>query len=134
LLRGQLVYGLEDADPGVIHQDVETSKALSAAPDHLAAVLVSAHVCGDSVQALAPAVPAELVECGLQGGSIAATYKHLGIFRQQSLGDAAPNATRAARYYRNFVFEFGCHCQVLQCMSVSYAGPKSEHAAPNRLR
>src|SRR6185436_15756842 len=97
---------------GVVDQDVDAAETLGSRLDQFMAVIVAAHIGYDSVNATAVAT-SELVECSLQGGSVASADKSARALCQQGFGDAAADAARTAGHHSYFTLEFGGHSEFL---------------------
>jgi hypothetical protein len=109
LLAGHFGHVDEDADGGVVHQDVEAAEPRDRRLDHAARVLFTPDVAGDPLDAGARPLPL-WPECG--GGRredrlVAAGDEHVGALFEQRLRNRPPDALRPACDERNLVWV--CH-------------------------
>src|SRR5439155_11922574 len=87
----ELVNRLENANAGVVHQDIEPPESCRRLLDHAAAFLVATDIRDHSSHiALAPE-GVELAKRHFQRCRIAAAAKHAGTLPNQSLGNAQSN-------------------------------------------
>jgi transcriptional regulator with GAF, ATPase, and Fis domain len=97
-LNCQLVYWLENADAGVVHQDVKPPESFSCPLDHAPTFLVAADIRHRSFR---PALTSKCVKPAkrhFQRRWIVAANEYASAFSNQSLGNAQSNAPGAARY------------------------------------
>src|SRR5207249_9783596 len=110
LFHRDLVYGLEDAHAGIVHQDVEAAEPFRGGGDQSATVFVAADVGGETVRA--PAIVPKLFDRRLDAPSVAPANKEARTLPNQRPGNTPSDAPRAARNDSHLVLKFRCHTKL----------------------